>query len=94
VEVRVRTGHPAAEIVAAARATSADIIVMATHGRVGLQRAFAGSVTEHVIAASPVPVLVLKPGGKRMAALKRLLVPVDGTAGGALALGVASALAR
>jgi nucleotide-binding universal stress UspA family protein len=73
---------------------SADVVVMATHGRSGLQRAFAGSVSQRVIAESPVPVLVLKPGGKRMADLQRLLVPVDGTPGGALALGVANALAR
>jgi nucleotide-binding universal stress UspA family protein len=59
-----------------------------------LQRAFVGSVTQGVIADSPVPLLVLKPGGKRITAIEKLLVPVDGTAGGALALGAAAALAR
>jgi nucleotide-binding universal stress UspA family protein len=39
-------------------------------------------------------VVVLKPGGKRMSALRGLLIPVDATAGGALALGAASGLAR
>ena len=66
---------------------------MATHGRSGLQRAFAGSVTERVLVECPVPVVVLKPGGKRLTQVRRLLVPVDGTAGGALALGSATALA-
>jgi nucleotide-binding universal stress UspA family protein len=88
------TGRAADEIVAATRSTRADLIVMATHGRAGLQRAFAGSVTERVLGTSPVPVIVLAPGGKRMTDISRLLVAVDGTVGGALALGAATGLAR
>jgi nucleotide-binding universal stress UspA family protein len=94
VDTLMRSGDAAEEIVAATQAASADLIVMATHGRTGLRRAFAGSVTERVLANSPVPVVVLKPGGKRMSALRSLLIPVDATAGGALALGAASGLAR
>ena len=94
VDILMRSGDAAEEIVAATQAASADLIVMATHGRTGLRRAFAGSVTERVLANSPVPVVVLKPGGKRMSALRSLLIPVDATAGGALALGAASGLAR
>ena len=94
VDTLMRSGDAAEEIVAATQAASADLIVMATHGRTGLRRAFAGSVTERVLANSQVPVVVLKPGGKRMSALRGLLIPVDATAGGALALGAASGLAR
>ena len=94
VDILMRSGDAAEEIVAATQAASADLIVMATHGRTGLRRAFAGSATERVLANSPVPVVVLKPGGKRMSALRSLLIPVDATAGGALALGAASGLAR
>jgi nucleotide-binding universal stress UspA family protein len=93
VETLIRTGDPAQEICEAARAAGADVIVMATHGRSGVQRAFAGSVTERVIGSSPVPVVVLKPGGKRMASLNKMLVALDGTPGGALALGSAVGLA-
>lgn len=38
-----------------------DLIFMATHGRRGLTRLLLGSVTQDVLAASTVPVLVLRP---------------------------------
>src|SRR5438552_4132076 len=81
-------------IIDAAAARDADVIVMATHGRTGLARAFAGSVSERVVADSGRLVLLLKPDGKRLDRIETLLVPVDGTAGGALALGAAVALAH
>ena len=37
------------------------LIAMSTHGRTGLQRIFAGSVTTHVVAGSPQPTLVMRP---------------------------------
>lgn len=43
-----------------AREWDADVIVMATHGRRGVAHMFLGSVTEGVIRASPVPVLVVR----------------------------------
>ncbi|OWT74700.1 MULTISPECIES: universal stress protein [unclassified Achromobacter] len=39
----------------------ADLIVMATHGRRGLDRLFMGSVAEGVARGSPVPVLLVRP---------------------------------
>lgn len=39
---------------------AADLIVMATHGRRGVAHMILGSVTEGVIRASPVPVLVIR----------------------------------
>jgi len=36
-----------------------DVAIMASHGRSGLARTFMGSVTEHVLRASPKPVLVV-----------------------------------
>ena len=63
--LRVRTrvalgGPPAEEILAAIKATSADLVAMATHGRSGLGRALLGSVAESVLRASPVPVLMIR----------------------------------
>jgi nucleotide-binding universal stress UspA family protein len=62
--LRVRTGtafgRPAEEILAAAKATGADLIAMATHGRSGLGRILFGSVAEAVLRASPVPVLMIR----------------------------------
>src|SRR6266700_3910757 len=39
-----------------------DLIAMATHGREGLQRLVMGSVTEHVLGATKLPVLMVRPG--------------------------------
>ena len=39
---------------------SADLIVMGTHGRKGLQHLLLGSIAEGVIRASPVPVLLVR----------------------------------
>ena len=43
-----------------AKEWAADVIVMATHGRRGVAHMILGSVTEGVIRASPVPVLVVR----------------------------------
>jgi nucleotide-binding universal stress UspA family protein len=71
--LRVRTrvalgGPPAEEILAAAQATSTDLIAMATRGRSGLGRALFGSVAESVLRASPVPVLLIRTPIKSKAA--------------------------
>jgi nucleotide-binding universal stress UspA family protein len=42
-----------------AKDKSADIIVMSTHGRSGLQRMFLGSVTEKVLRSASCPVLAI-----------------------------------
>jgi nucleotide-binding universal stress UspA family protein len=38
-----------------------DVIVIATHGRSGLSRWIFGSVTQKVIQAASIPVLVVRP---------------------------------
>lgn len=55
----VRGGDAAEEILATARETGAELIVMTTHGRKGLSHLLLGSVTEKVIRKSRVPVLVV-----------------------------------
>lgn len=87
-----RAESPADAIVGEARGT--DLIVMATHGRGGLERAVLGSVAQHVVQNTRVPIFLVRPGGQRVNALKALLVPVDGSPGGSLALGLAVPLAR
>jgi nucleotide-binding universal stress UspA family protein len=89
-----RGDSPAADIVREVAAQGADLVVMATHGRGGIERAIFGSVAEGVVAESPVPVLLVRPGGHRTTQLKTLLVPVDWSPGAALALGTAAPLAR
>lgn len=46
-------------IVEATREPDVDLVVMATHGRSGLSRLLAGSVAEHIIRNSDVPVVVV-----------------------------------
>jgi nucleotide-binding universal stress UspA family protein len=47
-------------IVEAAKQSGADLIVMGTHGRRGLQRLALGSDAELVLRSSPVPVLMVR----------------------------------
>jgi nucleotide-binding universal stress UspA family protein len=89
-----RGDSPAAEIAREVAAQGADLVVMATHGRGGLERALFGSVAEGVVAESPVPVLLVRPGGHRTTRLNTVLVPIDWSPGSALALGIAAPLAR
>jgi nucleotide-binding universal stress UspA family protein len=48
-------------IVAAAESEKADLIVMGTRGRAGMERSILGSVSDHVIRHAPCPVLVVRP---------------------------------
>jgi nucleotide-binding universal stress UspA family protein len=53
-------GVPHEEIVKAAANEDADIIVMGTHGRTGIDRMLLGSVTDRVIRLAPCPVLTVR----------------------------------
>jgi nucleotide-binding universal stress UspA family protein len=55
-------GLPEKEIVNMAREWGADLIVLGTHARSGLQRILTGSVAEYVIWHARVPVMVAPPG--------------------------------
>jgi CBS domain-containing protein len=58
-KIEVRSGPAAREIVEFARELSARFIVMGTHGRRFLARAFLGSVADKVIRTSPIPVVAV-----------------------------------
>jgi nucleotide-binding universal stress UspA family protein len=60
IERRVVIGNPADVIIAEARDSNADLIVLGVHRRHGLDRWLRGSVTEHVVPAAPCHVLVAK----------------------------------
>jgi nucleotide-binding universal stress UspA family protein len=61
--VLLEQGRPAEAILAAAKNAKADLIVMSTHGRSGLSRLAAGSVTESVAREAKVPLLVVRGTG-------------------------------
>ena len=56
----LRKGHPREVILAAVEEVAADAVVMGTHGRRGVSHLLIGSVAEHVVRHSPVPVLTVR----------------------------------
>jgi nucleotide-binding universal stress UspA family protein len=59
-EFHVAFGDPGNEIAAYAETLKADLIVMPSHGRSGLNRLLIGSVAERVVRLAHCPVLVLR----------------------------------
>src|SRR5262249_45837619 len=57
----VRVGRAHREIVQLASDMAADLIIVGTHGRTGIERFVLGSVAERVLRYAPCPVLVVKP---------------------------------
>lgn len=62
----VVAGYAARDIVDFAEQQETDLIVMATHGRTGLDRFFIGSVAEKVVRRAPCPVFTVKSFGKSL----------------------------
>ena len=60
VELVVREGPAAEDILRVAEEKDVDLIVMATHGRSGVRRLVLGSVTEKVIRATSRAVLAVR----------------------------------
>ena len=61
VKAEVVVGYAAAEIRSLAENEDADLIVMGTHGRKGIDRILFGSVAEKVVKNSSRPVLTIRP---------------------------------
>ncbi len=53
-------GKPSVEIIQQARDWQADMIVLGTHGRTGLEHVLLGSVAEKVVRKAPCPVLTVR----------------------------------
>lgn len=64
--VEARMGYAPTEILSYARETETDLIVIATHGRTGLDRLLMGSVAERVVRQASGPVFVVKSRGKSL----------------------------
>jgi uncharacterized protein (DUF2267 family) len=61
VERIIRVGTPASEILDVAAEWNVDLIVLGSHGRVGLSRLLMGSIAEEVIRRATCPVVALTP---------------------------------
>jgi nucleotide-binding universal stress UspA family protein len=60
VKAFIMSGKPADAIIEIAKERRADLIVLGSHGRTGLERLLMGSVAERVIVLTTCPVLVVK----------------------------------
>ncbi len=99
VESAVFYGDPTTAIVEEIGLRSADLVVMATHGRSGLGRWVYGSVAEGVLHDSPAPVLLVRAwhqreGAAALTARPRTLVPLDGSSFAEAVLPMAAGLTR
>jgi len=84
VGTHVRQGIPSQEIVRAVVDLRADLVVVGTHGRTGLDHIMLGSTAERVIKLSPCPVLTVRSGGIReeqkaapSPRIRHVLTPID-----------------
>lgn len=101
VEFRETIGKPATEILRAAQAVSADLIVISSHGQSGVRRMFFGSTTERVLRETTTPVLIT-PDTRPAAAsfsemagqIHRVLVPIDLTPASHRLVAVAGSIAE
>jgi nucleotide-binding universal stress UspA family protein len=81
----VLSGSVAGQLEARAQETGANLLVMATHGRGPLTRAWLGSVADHFVRHSPCPVMLVTPSSDEVVDLEgeldvtRILVPLDGS---------------
>jgi nucleotide-binding universal stress UspA family protein len=86
------------DILSQATRMSADLIVMGTHGRSGVDHLFLGSVAEKTLRTSPVPVLTVPPKAPEKAApgtpFRNILCAVDFSPDSARALSYAASLAQ
>ncbi|QRV17754.1 universal stress protein (plasmid) [Haloterrigena salifodinae] len=90
-----RRGDPRERILEYVEAADVEIVVMGAHGRRVAEPVVLGRVTEGIVRAAPVPVLVARASDdiRGLYPFERILVPTDGSehARAALELGVALA---
>jgi nucleotide-binding universal stress UspA family protein len=95
-EVNLRSGRPAEEILASIEQVQPRLLVMSTHGRSGLTRWYYGSVAGRMAHDAPVSTLLIGPKAApraRAGLVRRILVPLDGSALAEAALPVAGEIA-
>ena len=97
VDVATEAGDPVAVIVDQAVTMRADLVVMSTHGRSGVDRLLLGSIAEKVLRRAPCPVLTVPPHAPPPTGdivLRKILCPIDFSPAALQAVGFAIDLAR
>ena len=72
-------GHPGEEISAVAAKDNVDLIVMGSHGHSALRNLLVGSVTNHVLARTQLPMLVLRHKEAPTADTLKVGIALDGS---------------
>jgi nucleotide-binding universal stress UspA family protein len=75
-KIIVTEGSVAKKIIETAEKENADLIIMGRKGQSMLEKILIGSVANHVLRHSAVPVLVTKKGKQKLV-IKKILVPTD-----------------
>jgi nucleotide-binding universal stress UspA family protein len=57
----IKVGKPFIEIIDVAKAENADLIVISSHGRTGMDHVLFGSTADKVVRKAPCPVLTVRP---------------------------------
>ena len=73
IPIVVRIGSPPVEITRYAEKSDAELIVMPSHGRTGIQHFALGSVAERVIRKAHCPVLVLRRKDEKKGPSKKII---------------------
>lgn len=96
VEYHAREGEIAEEIMGMAREIGADLIVMGTHGRTGMNWLLSGSIATQVLREAHCPLLALRSsvGAHKLREARVILHPTDFSQSSRAAMKVARALAR
>ena len=89
-------GEPASALGSYIRDVGLDLVVMTTHGRGGLERAWLGSVADLMVRTLEIPILLIRPseGAAPPPGAERILVPLDGSRRAEAVLPPAMAMAR
>jgi len=75
-KIIVKEGSPSKRIIETAEEENVDLIVIGKRGLSAVEKLFIGSVANHVLRNSPVPVLITKKCIKKPG-VKKILVPTD-----------------
>lgn len=98
VRIIMRKGNVVREILAQAKASRSDLVVLGTHGRGGVQRLVLGSVAEKVLRLATCPVLTVRrgvrPARRSRPPFETILCPTDFSAAANKAVAYAKRLAK
>ena len=99
ISCHVEVGPVTEKLVDHAQASGADLLVLTTHGRGPLQRAWLGSVADSLLRRAPCPVLAIRPkegerAEPRDMELRHILVPLDGSSESREIIPLAKGLAK